>query len=80
VRDLFMTEQQYWSDRVLDWNKVKTVVKPTDDLVTPIVETKSATGNQTIQHPMSQFANIPTNVRPFRLKQVPVGSLSLISR
>ena len=80
VRDLFMTEQQYWSDRVLDWNKVKTVVKPTDDLGTPIVETKSATGNQTIQHPMSQFANVPNTIRPFRLKQVPVGSLSLISR
>ena len=81
VRDLFMAEQQYWSQRVLDWNKVKTVVNSTDDLVTPIVETsKPSTNSQLLQNPMTQFANVSNNVRSFRFKQVPVGSLSLISR
>jgi len=81
VRDLTMAEQQYWSQRALNWDAVKTVIASTDDIVTPIVETVKRSSNAALlQHPMSQFSQVSNHVRPFRLKQVPGGSLSLISR
>jgi FAD-linked sulfhydryl oxidase len=81
VRDLTMAEQQYWSQRTLDWNKVRSVITSADDLLTPILETsKPSVGASLFEHPMSQFSRVPNAIRTFRVKQVPVGSLSLISR
>lgn len=79
VRDLFAVEQDYWSHRALDWNAVKSVIQPTDDLTTPIVEPKTP-GITTIVHPMTNFATMSTKKTTFRLKGVPSASLSLISR
>lgn len=79
VRDLNLIEQQYWSLRTLDWQSVKTVIQSTDDLVTPIVEPKQPSITATVVHPMSSFASMSPKTT-FRVRGVPSGSLSLISR
>ena len=78
VRDLYSVEQDYWSHRQLDWNAVKSVIQPTDDITSPIVEPKQPNVT-TIVHPMSSFATVSSKTT-FRIRGVPAGSLSLISR
>ena len=73
VRDLTMTEQQYWSSRTLDWDSVHAILPDTTDVVSPIVV-----------DPPSTPTILPTiRVQPQRFQvrtAAPSGLFSLISR
>lgn len=72
VRDLSMTEQQYWSTRELNWDEAEASVSLDSDILTPIVaEQRSSVVMPSVQ------------IRPQRFQarqSVPKGLFSLISR
>lgn len=72
VRDLTMTEQQYWGSRELNWDAVEALIPAETDIVTPIVlEQRTQSVMPTVQ------------VRPQRFQMrsaAPKGIFSLISR
>lgn len=72
VRDLSMTEQQYWGVRELNWDSVESLISAETDISMPIVvDQRASTIMPTIQIRPQRF-----NSRP----AAPTGIFSLISR
>ncbi len=72
VRDLSMTEQQYWTARELNWESARAVIPDTADVSTPIVAEQKST-------PLS-LPIVRIQPRRFQPPSAPSGLLSLISR
>jgi hypothetical protein len=73
VRDLSMTEQQYWGTRTFDWNSVQEIVPATADILTPIVSEQRTVS--------SVLPTIRIQPQRFQLRtSAPNALFSLISR
>lgn len=73
VRDLTMTEQQYWGVRQLEWDTVQSLIPESSDILTPIVA-EQRTGTTVIPTVRIQPQRYSTR------SAVPSGLFSLISR
>ena len=76
VRELNMTEQEYWSIRRLDWNDIRNIIPENTDIMTPI----TAAPPQSSMARMANSGSFNMSPQRFRLPSGSTAGFGLMSK